>query len=146
MGKYNKTLHYNNQSCIGWKHPVTTSSVGCFGVNYIQLSQMLLQGWCWLVQKFTTLLNKMLQYEKVGAQHLTNICCMAMLVTTFWVTAMLVGFFEIQLFSQQMLQRVVALRDCTTPTKCALENDLAEHQFFSRVATSASQRATREKN
>ena len=39
-----------------------------------------------------------------------------------------------------------ALRDYTDPTKCALENDLAEHQFFSRVATSASQRATREKN
>ena len=38
------------------------------------------------------------------------------------------------------------LRDYTDPTKCALENDLAEHQFFSRVATSASQRATREKN
>ena len=38
------------------------------------------------------------------------------------------------------------MRDYTDPTKCALENDLAEHQFFSRVATSASQRATREKN
>ena len=27
------------------------------------------------------------------------------------------------------------MRDYTDPTKCALENDLAEHQFFSRVAT-----------
>ena len=35
----------------------------------------------------------------------------------------------------------IAFRDCTTPTKCALENDLAEHQFFSRVVTSVSQRA-----
>ena len=49
-----------------------------------------------------TLLNKML-YQKVGVQHLTNICCMAMLVTTFLVTAMLVGFFEIQLLNLQML-------------------------------------------
>ena len=24
----------NNQSCIGWKHPTTTSGVGCFGVHY----------------------------------------------------------------------------------------------------------------
>ena len=102
------TTTTNNQSCIGWKHPTTTSGVGCFGVHYIQLSKMLLQGWCWLAQKITTLLNKML-YEKVGVQHLTNICCMAMLVTTFLVTAMLVGFFEIQLLNLQMLQRVVAL-------------------------------------
>ena len=41
---------------------------------------------------------------------------------------------------------LLLLRDYTDPTKCVLENDLAEHQFFSRVATSASQRATREKN
>ena len=45
-----------------------------------------------------------------------------------------------------LLGEVLVLRDYTDPTKCALENDLAEHQFFSRVATSASQRATREKN
>ena len=38
---------------------------------------------------------------------------------------------------------IYVLKDCTAPTKCALENDLAEHKFFSLVATSASQRATR---
>ena len=27
-----------------------------------------------------------------------------------------------------------SLRDYTDPTKCALENDLASHQFFSLVA------------
>ena len=69
MGKYNKTLRYNNyHSCIGWEHPTTTSSVGCCGLHYIQLSKMLLLGWCWLVQKFTVLLNKML-YENVGVQQ-----------------------------------------------------------------------------
>jgi len=36
------TTTTNNQSCIGWKHPTTTSGVGCFGVHYIQLSKMLL--------------------------------------------------------------------------------------------------------
>ena len=28
------TTTTNNQSCIGWKHPTTTSGVGCFGVHY----------------------------------------------------------------------------------------------------------------
>ena len=36
MGKYNKTLHYNNQqSKLYWMEaPATTSGVGCFGVHY----------------------------------------------------------------------------------------------------------------
>ena len=29
------TTTTNNQSCVRWKHPATTSSVGCFGLHYI---------------------------------------------------------------------------------------------------------------